>query len=55
MDRLRLAIVGCGSITERGLLPHLELERERVKVVLLCDVSEGRLKQFQPVMRPCDL
>ena len=46
MDRLRLAIVGCGSITERGLLPHLELEQDRVEVVALCDVSEQRLKQF---------
>lgn len=44
MGKLRLAIVGCGSITERGLLPHLMLERNRVEVVALCDRSEARLK-----------
>lgn len=46
MRELRLAIVGCGSITERGFLPHLALERDRVKVVALCDVKEreGHLK-----------
>ncbi len=40
MGALRLAIIGCGSITERGFLPHLALERDRVKVVALCDVKE---------------
>ncbi len=44
MDPLRLAIVGCGGITERGLLPHLELEQDRAEVVALCDVSEQRLR-----------
>jgi len=44
MRRLRLAIVGCGSITERGLLPHLMLEREHVEVTSLCDISKARLK-----------
>ncbi|MFQ5950470.1 MAG: Gfo/Idh/MocA family protein [Candidatus Geothermarchaeales archaeon] len=44
MRRLRLAIVGCGSITERGLLPHLMLERDRVEVTSLCDISRPRLK-----------
>lgn len=43
MRRLRLAIVGCGSITQRGILPHLLLERDRIKITALCDTSEVRL------------
>ncbi|MFQ5859528.1 MAG: Gfo/Idh/MocA family protein [Anaerolineae bacterium] len=46
MSRLRLAIVGCGSICERGLLPHLLLERDRVQVSALCDMSEARLEML---------
>ena len=36
---VRLGIVGTGSITLRGLLPHLTLEdvQDRVRVVALCD------------------
>lgn len=40
---VRLGIVGCGSLTERGLLPHLRLEKERVAVTALCDISRERL------------
>src|SRR5687768_14238851 len=38
-DRVRLGIVGTGSITLRGLLPHLTMEdvQDRVRVVALCD------------------
>ncbi len=46
MSPLRLGIVGCGSLTERGLLPHLSLARDRVRVTALCDVSEGRLRSL---------
>ena len=46
MSRLRLAIVGCGSITERGLLPHLMLERDLVEITALCDISEPRLEML---------
>ena len=46
MPPLRLAIVGCGSITERGLLPHLELETDLVEVVALSDISEDRLRHI---------
>ena len=46
MSRLRLAIVGCGSITERGLLPHLMLERDLVEITALCDISEARLEML---------
>lgn len=42
--KLRLGIVGCGSITERGLLPHLELVKDRVQVAALCDLSEPRAR-----------
>ena len=51
MRRLRLAIVGCGSITERGLLPHLMLERDRVEITALCDISEARLEMLARVRR----
>jgi predicted dehydrogenase len=38
-DPVRLGIVGTGSITLRGLLPHLTMEdvQDRVRVVALCD------------------
>ncbi len=38
-DVVRLGIVGAGSITLRGLLPHLTMEdvQESVRVVALCD------------------
>ena len=43
---LRLGIVGCGSLTERGLLPHLRLEPSSVTVTALCDVSQTRLEHL---------
>ncbi len=38
-DVVRLGIVGAGSITLRGLLPHLTMEdaQESVRAVALCD------------------
>ena len=38
-DAVRLGIVGTGSITLRGLLPHLTMEdvQDKVRVVALCD------------------
>ena len=38
-DPIRLGIVGTGSITLRGLLPHLTMNdvRSRVRVTALCD------------------
>lgn len=43
---LRLGIVGCGSITLRGLLPHLTMPdvADRVQVTALCDPVEGRAR-----------
>ena len=46
MSRVRLAIVGCGSSTERGLLLHLMLEPGLVEVAALVDTSEIRLKEL---------
>ena len=40
MSRVRLAIVGCGSSTERGLLLHLMLEPGLVEVAALVDTSD---------------
>ena len=41
---VRLGIVGTGSITLRGLLPHLTMEdvQDRVRVVAVCDPVLGR-------------
>ena len=47
MHKIRLAIVGCGSITERGLLPHLMLERDKVDITALCDVSAPQLEKIR--------
>ncbi|HVA89984.1 MAG TPA: Gfo/Idh/MocA family oxidoreductase [Chloroflexota bacterium] len=53
MDRaLRLGVVGAGSISVRGILPHLSLEdvRDRVRLAAVCDPVPGRAeaaaKQF---------
>ena len=46
MRKLRLAIVGCGSITERGLIPHLLLEQDKVEIVALCDISKDRSEEI---------
>ena len=43
MLRLRLGVVVCGSITERGLLPHLMFERDHIEVASLCDISQSPL------------
>ncbi len=44
MARLRLGIIGCGSITHRGLLPHLSLAdaRDIAQVVALCSRTVSR-------------
>lgn len=43
----RLAIIGCGSISQRGLLPHLTQPdaAELFEVVALCDLDEARAAQ----------
>lgn len=43
-DRVRIGVVGCGSISVRGILPHLTQEdvRDRVRVTALCDPVPGR-------------
>ncbi len=46
MRKIPLAIVGCGSITERGLLPHLILEHDKVDITALCDVSKQQLEKL---------
>lgn len=46
MAKLRLGIVGCGSITQRGLLPHLFQEdaKARAQVVALCTRTVSRAR-----------
>jgi predicted dehydrogenase len=43
-DALRLGIVGAGSISLRGLLPHLTMDdvQDRVNVTAVCDPAPGR-------------
>ena len=45
-DRIRMGIVGAGSISIRGILPHLTQEdiQERVKVTAICDPFPDRAK-----------
>lgn len=47
MTRLKLALVGCGSIAQRGILPHLALEdaQEIAEVTAVCDVVAERARE----------
>ena len=42
-DIVRLGIIGTGSISIRGLLPHLTMEdvQDRVNVTAVCDPGRG--------------
>jgi predicted dehydrogenase len=46
-ERVRVALVGCGSVSQRGMLPHLSQEdaREVVELVAVCDVVEERARE----------
>jgi predicted dehydrogenase len=46
-DTLRAGLVGCGSLSQRGILPHLSLPdaRERVHLVAVVDAVEERARQ----------
>ena len=48
MAPLRLGVVGCGSITERGLLPHLSMaDAQKVaRVVALCSPTVARVESL---------
>jgi predicted dehydrogenase len=43
-ERVRMGVVGCGSISVRGILPHLTQEdvQDRVHVSAVCDPVPGR-------------
>ena len=43
-DQVRLGIIGAGSISIRGLLPHLTMDdvQDRVRVTAVCDPAPGR-------------
>ena len=45
-DIVRLGVVGAGSISVRGILPHLSMEdvRDRVRLTAVCDPAPGRAK-----------
>lgn len=44
---LRAGLVGCGSVSQRGILPHLSLPdaQERVRLVAVVDAVEERARQ----------
>ena len=44
---LRAGLVGCGSVSQRGILPHLSLPdaREKVRLVAVADAVEERARQ----------
>jgi predicted dehydrogenase len=43
-EQIKIALIGCGSVSQRGLLPHLIQEdaREIIDLVAVCDVVEER-------------
>jgi predicted dehydrogenase len=43
-ERVKVTLIGCGSVSQRGLLPHLIQEdaREVINLVAVCDVVEER-------------
>jgi predicted dehydrogenase len=45
--KIRAGLIGCGSLSQRGVLPHLSLPdaRERVELVAVCDVVAERARQ----------
>lgn len=45
-DRVRIGIVGAGSISIRGICPHLQMEdvQDRVVMTAICDPVPGRAK-----------
>lgn len=46
-DELRAGLVGCGSLSQRGVLPHLSLPdaREHVRLLAVVDAVEERARQ----------
>jgi predicted dehydrogenase len=45
--RIKAALIGCGSLSQRGVLPHLcqSDARERIELIAVCDVVEERARQ----------
>jgi predicted dehydrogenase len=45
-EKVKLAVIGVGSISQRGILPHLMLEdaREIAELVAVCDIDAQRVK-----------
>ena len=45
-DIVRIGVVGAGSISVRGILPHLDMEdvKDRVRLTAVCDPAPGRAK-----------
>src|SRR5262245_41565750 len=44
---LKAGLIGCGSLSQRGVLPHLAQAdaRERVELVAVCDTVEARARE----------
>jgi predicted dehydrogenase len=47
-ERVRVALIGCGSVSQRGLLPHLSQQdaQDVIDLVAVCDVVEERVRQI---------
>jgi predicted dehydrogenase len=47
MRKVKAGLIGCGSVSVRGILPHLALEdaRERIELTAVCDVVEERVRE----------
>lgn len=47
-EQVRAALIGCGSVSQRGLLPHLTQQdaQEVIDLVAVCDVVEERVRQI---------
>jgi predicted dehydrogenase len=47
MRRVKAGLIGCGSVSVRGILPHLALDdaRERIELTAVCDVVEERVRE----------
>lgn len=46
MDKVKVAVVGCGMIAEQSYLPGIR-QMEKAELVAVCDIVEGRAKLLQ--------
>ena len=54
MDKIKVAVVGCGMISEQTYLPGI-VKMEKANLVAVCDVVEARAKLLQAKVRCASL